>query len=113
LQLNGIFQQTAKDERDHAPTHQKRSAAVRPDQYNGTYRVGEVARPHANRLVMASTDIFTVSRLLRHETLAVTLRYAHLADTHLQQAVERLGQGVTASDTVPQKTVQDMSQTIN
>ncbi len=39
---------------------------------------------------------------LNHETLQATKRYAHLADAHLQQVVERLA-GVTPSVTVPDK----------
>lgn len=47
---------------------------------------------------MSGVDIYTVNKLMRHETLQVTKRYAHLADAHLQQAVERLP-GVTPSVT--------------
>jgi hypothetical protein len=49
-----------------------------------------------------SVDIYTVNELMRHETLQVTKRYAHLSDAHLQQAVERLP-GVTPSVTVRNK----------
>jgi site-specific recombinase XerD len=35
-------------------------------------------------------DITTVSRLLGHATLTMTLRYAHLAPDHLQNAVDVL-----------------------
>jgi Phage integrase family len=55
----------------------------------------------ASRLVMAGVDIYTVSKLMRHGSVKVTERYAHLAATHLEQAVERLPASVAASVTVP------------
>jgi integrase len=44
----------------------------------------------ASRLVMAGNDIFTVNRLMRHKTIQMTMRYAHLSSEHLQEAVETL-----------------------
>ena len=44
----------------------------------------------ASRLVMAGVDIRTVQELLGHKTLAMTVRYAHLAPTHQLAAVQRL-----------------------
>jgi site-specific recombinase XerD len=44
----------------------------------------------ASRLVMAGVDIRTVQELLGHKTIAMTVRYAHLAPKHTLAAVERL-----------------------
>jgi len=44
----------------------------------------------ASQLIMAGVDITSVSRLLGHATLTMTLRYAHLAPNHLQNAVDVL-----------------------
>lgn len=44
----------------------------------------------ASRLVMSGVDIRTVAELMGHRTLAMTMRYAHLAPQHQQDAVERL-----------------------
>lgn len=44
----------------------------------------------ASHLVMAGVDITTVSRLLGHKSLTMTLRYAHLAPAHMQKAVNIL-----------------------
>lgn len=44
----------------------------------------------ASRLIMAGVDIRTVAELLGHRTLAMTMRYAHLAPEHNRSAVERL-----------------------
>lgn len=45
----------------------------------------------ASRLVMNGVDILTVNKLLRHATLQVTMRYAHLAENRLHEAVAKLG----------------------
>ena len=44
----------------------------------------------ASQLVMTGTDLTTVSRLLGHKSLTMTLRYAHLAPNHLDKAVNTL-----------------------
>jgi integrase len=44
----------------------------------------------ASRLVMAGVDIRTVAELLGHMTLAMTMRYAHLAPDHQLAAVQKL-----------------------
>lgn len=44
----------------------------------------------ASHLVVAGVDITTVSKLLGHKSLTMTLRYSHLAPNHLQNAVNML-----------------------
>lgn len=44
----------------------------------------------ASHLIMAGVDITTVSRLLGHKSLTMTLRYSHLAPSHLVKAVSIL-----------------------
>lgn len=44
----------------------------------------------ASQLVMNGVDILTVKELMGHKTISVTMRYAHLAPSHLQTAVDRL-----------------------
>jgi Phage integrase family len=39
---------------------------------------------------MAGVDIRTVAQLMGHRTIQVTMRYAHLAPDHNQNAVDRL-----------------------
>ena len=54
---------------------------------------------------MSGIDIATVKELLGHETLAMTLRYSHLAPSHKQKAVEVLDNSVHPISTI-QKTIQ-------
>ena len=44
----------------------------------------------ASRLIMAGVDLRTVQELLGHKTIAMTVRYSHLAPKHTLAAVERL-----------------------
>jgi hypothetical protein len=44
----------------------------------------------ASRLTMKGVDIRTVQELLGHKTIAMTVRYSHLAPEHNLAAVERL-----------------------
>lgn len=54
----------------------------------------------ASRLVMSGADVRTVAELLRDRTLAMVMRYAHLAPDYKLTAVERMA----ASFTVPTDT---------
>lgn len=44
----------------------------------------------ASRLVMAGVDLRTVQELMGHKTVAMTIRYSHLAPSHQREAIERL-----------------------
>jgi site-specific recombinase XerD len=44
----------------------------------------------ASGLVMKGVDIRTVSELLGHKSIIMTMRYAHLSQSHLMDAVEKL-----------------------
>lgn len=43
-----------------------------------------------SRLVMAGVDLRTVAELAGHATIQMTMRYAHLAPSHMASAVDRL-----------------------
>ena len=49
----------------------------------------------ASWLVMRGTPIATVSELLGHKSLAMTMRYAHLSPAHKAEAVRSLDKNFT------------------
>jgi site-specific recombinase XerD len=53
----------------------------------------------ASRLVMAGVDLRTVQELLGHKSIAMTVRYSHLAPAHTLAAVERLAEATAEAST--------------
>jgi len=54
----------------------------------------------ASHLIMAGVDLTTVSRLLGHKDIKMTLRYAHLAPHHTQRAVDILDSTINETPTI-------------
>jgi hypothetical protein len=39
---------------------------------------------------MAGVDLLTIKELMRHKTMTMTLRYAHLSPDHTRSAIDKL-----------------------
>ena len=55
------------------------------------FHIHDLRHTFASWLVMNATPLFEVSKLLRHASVQMTERYAHLAPDHLHNAVANLG----------------------
>ena len=55
------------------------------------FHIHDLRHTFASWLVMNGTPLFEVSQLLRHASIQMTERYAHLAPDHLQNAIANLG----------------------
>ncbi len=51
----------------------------------------------ASQLVMAGVDIKTVQELMRHKSIEMTMRYAHLSPDHKKRAVDILGNTISTN----------------
>lgn len=83
LDSDYIFNNISKDFRKRFASALKRAKI-------SNFRFHDLRHTFASHLVMAGVDITTVSKLLGHKSLTMTLRYAHLAPSHLVEGVKKL-----------------------
>lgn len=54
------------------------------------FRFHDLRHTFASHLVMAGVDIRTVQELMGHKDIRMTMRYSHLSNAHLKEAVKRI-----------------------
>ena len=55
-------------------------------------RLHDLRHTAASKMIEAGVDLVTVSKILGHSTIQMTMRYAHPTPENMRQAVERLGE---------------------
>jgi integrase len=75
--------------------HRKWWDAVRAEAKIARYRWHDNRHTFASRLVQSGVPILTVNKLMRHATLQMTMRYAHLAPENLLEALAVLARSVS------------------
>jgi len=63
------------------------------------FRFHDLRHTFASQLAMAGVDIRTIQELMGHKDIRMTLRYSHLSDAHLREAVRKLENGTTSVTT--------------
>ena len=62
--------------------------------YVGDIRHHDLRHTHASHAVMNGVPLPVVARMLGHSNVSMTLRYAHLGDSEIKAAAERVGQAI-------------------
>ncbi len=99
LQKNGDSGQPVFTGKDGTPlTDVKHSFARALTKANiKDFRFHDLRHTFASRLAMAGVDIRTIQELMGHKDIRMTMRYSHLSNSHLKEAVNRLCDDTIAS----------------
>jgi integrase len=64
------------------------------------FRFHDLRHTAASYLAMSGASLLDIAEILGHKSLSMTRRYAHLTQSHLHEAVERLSQAIPRMDEV-------------
>ncbi|MEO0124515.1 MAG: tyrosine-type recombinase/integrase [candidate division WOR-3 bacterium] len=67
------------------------------------FRFHDLRHTFASRLVMVGVDIRTVQELMGHKDIKMTMRYSHLSNLHLREAVKKLEYGTNLAQGIQDK----------
>ena len=115
-QANGKSEHVFLDPANDKPMKDVKTAfrsACRRAEIKGV-RFHDLRHTAASRMVEAGVDLVTVSKILGHSTIQMTMRYAHPTPENMRRAVETLAQNVpSAQDFVPAPSPQEESAPTN
>jgi integrase len=69
------------------------------------FRFHDLRHTFASRLVMAGVDIRTVQELMGHKDIKMTMRYSHLSNVHLKEAVKRIENGTNLAQGIEENNI--------
>ena len=64
----------------------------------------KIRHTYASHLIMRGVDIRSIQKLLGHRDITMTMRYSHLSDAHLREAVKKLDVGTDLAQATSTKT---------
>jgi site-specific recombinase XerC len=71
-----------------APAHVGLGGAAVTTAKIDDFHVHDLRHTFASHFIMATGDLVALQKILGHKTLAMTMRYAHLAQAHVRKAIE-------------------------
>jgi integrase len=75
-------------------------------------RIHDFRHYAASRMVQAGIDLHTVSKILGHSSIMLTMRYSHPGFDHTREAIKALERDYTSMDRIREKDGTDMAQRV-
>ena len=92
-----VFSSPDKPEKPIGSVRKAHDAAVRRAKIVPGFRLYDLRHTYASRAVMAGVDLPTLSALLGHTSVTMTMRYVHLAEEHKREAAAKIERFKTSS----------------